>query len=247
MDFGISAAFRGDAGDLHITRAGSLVGTPAFMAPEQARPGAMNGPELDLYAVGVMLYWMLSGRLPFRGTPMEMLAAKATVEPPPLDVEGLDPDLEAAVGRLIAKEPHQRFALAGQARRRLEVHATPLKITDDWKSQLFASRPRFSKRAPMPTPWSPPGADTLERAWPTLVIAPPVPQVVQTLPGRAAVLRSIEAVALRVERGDLGLISVLGESCTVFLRQYPGGGCSAGCGAYAGCVGDEPCRSARGC
>jgi hypothetical protein len=159
-----------------------------------------------------MLYWMLSGRLPFRGTPMEMLAAKATVGPPPLDVEGLDPALEAAVGRLIAKEPYQRFALAGQARRALEVHATPLKITDDWKSQLFASRARFSKRAPMPTPWSPPGADTLEQAWPTLVIAPPVPQVAQALPGREAVLRSIEAVAIRVERGDLGLISVLGES-----------------------------------
>ncbi len=210
-DFGIAAAFLSDVSEMRITGTSALVGTPVYMAPEQAQSGAMNGPELDLYAVGVVLFHMLSGRLPYRGTAMEILAAKATIDPPPLEVPGLDPEVASTVGRLIARDPRHRFALAAQVRRLLEPHARPLIVSD-------ARRPTFvrPRRASVPPRVvqlhrEPPGAETLARAWPTLIVPEGVPGSRAELPGRGAVLRALEAEASDVERGEVRLVSVLGE------------------------------------
>jgi serine/threonine protein kinase len=67
---------------------GDIVGTPAYMSPEQARGDlAVMGPHSDVYAVGTMLYELFSGRLPFdeSGDAMGLLRARTTQEPQPLD------------------------------------------------------------------------------------------------------------------------------------------------------------------
>lgn len=92
-------------------------GTPHWMAPEQAS-GLDIGPAADLYAVGVMLYQVLTGVLPFRGTAAEVLYAKRTQRPPHpgARVAGVPPALDALVGALLQPRPEARPDLGAVAR-----------------------------------------------------------------------------------------------------------------------------------
>jgi serine/threonine-protein kinase len=126
------AAGPGDAAPAGLTRAGDVVGTPAYMAPEQARgePGA-SAPALDVYALGAMLYQLLSGRPPHQdpgadSSPRAVLARAASAAPAPL--ERLAPrapaELIAIAVRAMAADPRQRYpdvlALAEDLRAFLE-------------------------------------------------------------------------------------------------------------------------------
>ena len=96
-----------------ITTAG-IVGTPAYMAPEQIL-GAPIGPQTDLYAFGLVIFEMLTGRLPFSGaTPMELAMKRITG--PPISVRDLRPDLpdrwEAVIAKCLARDPADRFEAA---------------------------------------------------------------------------------------------------------------------------------------
>ncbi|HEX3760466.1 MAG TPA: AAA family ATPase [Kofleriaceae bacterium] len=104
LDFGLVRDVRGPEHD-----DGYLVGTPAYMAPEQTSH-ARVGPEVDWYAVGVMLYAALTGRLPFTGDIRVVLTAKAEGLPvrPAERVDGLPGDLEALCMRLLATDPAER-------------------------------------------------------------------------------------------------------------------------------------------
>ncbi|HQW65192.1 MAG TPA: serine/threonine-protein kinase, partial [Pseudomonadota bacterium] len=80
-DFGVARS----AGSTGITGSGVVIGTPEYLSPEQARAESVDGRS-DLYAVGLMLYEMLSGTLPFRGgTPAEMLAQRIVASPQGID------------------------------------------------------------------------------------------------------------------------------------------------------------------
>jgi len=107
-DFGIAKALSEAE---QLTRTGTLVGTPEYMSPEQAEGGVVDH-RTDLYALGVVLYQMLTGSVPFRGrTPHAVLHA-VIYEPPPPPRQlnpALSPAVESVVLKAIAKRPEQRF------------------------------------------------------------------------------------------------------------------------------------------
>jgi serine/threonine-protein kinase len=110
-DFGIARA-----GASEMTETGSIMGTAQYLSPEQAQGHGVTA-ESDLYSIAVVLYEMLSGRVPFEGDSAVSIALKHLNDPPPaLSVArpGIHPALEAVVMRGLAKQPSQRFAGADE-------------------------------------------------------------------------------------------------------------------------------------
>jgi beta-lactam-binding protein with PASTA domain/predicted Ser/Thr protein kinase len=108
-DFGIARS-----GASQMTEAGSIVGTAQYLSPEQAR-GAPVDPRSDLYSLGIVLYEMLTGQVPFTGdTPVEiaMKHLSQVPEPPSALRPTVPHDLDAVVMRALAKDPEQRYASA---------------------------------------------------------------------------------------------------------------------------------------
>jgi serine/threonine protein kinase len=105
VDFGISALI----GENDIDPDGSLLGTPAYLAPERLEGGQVS-PATDVYAVGLLVYRTLIGQLPWDvGTTTALLRAHQYIEPDPLPpVEGLPPSVAALVGRCLEKRPADR-------------------------------------------------------------------------------------------------------------------------------------------
>lgn len=117
-DFGIARTL---ADESSITQVGSVIGTASYLAPEQAT-GSDAGPQSDLYALGVVAYQLLSGGLPYEAQSLSELALKQQREAPPLlndFVEGVPPQLAAAVDRSLALDPNDRFPSADAMRRGL--------------------------------------------------------------------------------------------------------------------------------
>ena len=119
-DFGV-ARLR----DLGLTRVSSLIGTPAFMAPEQFTGGAVDG-RADLFACGVLLFLLLGGRRPFSGAPAAVMHQILHEEPPLLSHAsgGLAGQaFDDVARRALAKRPEDRFATAGEMREALHAAA----------------------------------------------------------------------------------------------------------------------------
>lgn len=131
-DFGVALALD----DLALTRTGHTVGTPAYMAPEQANGQAVDG-RADLYSLGVVLYQMATGRTPFRGnTPQVLHAHVYDLPPAPSSLARVSPGLEAIILRALAKDPAQRFlsgAAMAQALARLSDQTTPMPVSGQTK------------------------------------------------------------------------------------------------------------------
>ena len=117
-DFGIAKAINQTAPGSMLTGTGTLLGTPDYMAPEQALAGQI-GPWTDLYSLGVMAYEMVAGRVPFHGTttPMAILLKHVNEEIPPVEEvnPSLDRNLSRWVDRLLVKDPEARTRRASDA------------------------------------------------------------------------------------------------------------------------------------
>jgi beta-lactam-binding protein with PASTA domain len=110
-DFGIA-----HAGDPQMTEVGSIVGTAQYLSPEQAR-GRSVGPQTDIYSLGVVLYEMLTGRVPFEGDSSVAIAMQHVSDAPP-PLRGLAPDVPESLALVVAhamlKEPSQRYGSADE-------------------------------------------------------------------------------------------------------------------------------------
>jgi serine/threonine protein kinase len=116
-DFGIAKATEQSS----ITQVGSVLGTAAYLAPEQAR-GEEAGPSADLYALGVVTYQLISGRLPYEANSLTELALKQQQEEPAmLDtlVAAVNPELAEAVAGALALDPRDRYKTALEMRHAL--------------------------------------------------------------------------------------------------------------------------------
>jgi eukaryotic-like serine/threonine-protein kinase len=123
-DFGIAKALSA-AGDAQLTETGMAVGTPTYMAPEQALGGQIDGRS-DVYGLGCVVYEMLAGEPPFSGATPQALIAKRVLEPAPhvrTVRDTVSVSMEQALLRALAKTPADRFSTAGDFARALE--ATP--------------------------------------------------------------------------------------------------------------------------
>jgi len=120
VDFGIAVPCDPVAAGAtqRITEIGMVLGTPAYMAPEQAK-GEAPDPRTDLFALGVMAYEMLAGVLPFSGGGVEVILSNVSKDPPPIHRRApgvaVDPLLEAFARRLMARSLAERFSSAEAA------------------------------------------------------------------------------------------------------------------------------------
>jgi eukaryotic-like serine/threonine-protein kinase len=157
LDFGVAKLLEGDGGPSELSVvAGTMLGTPQYMSPEQAR-GELVGPRADLYAVGIVLYEMLTGRRPFDAERDLAVLRMQVEDPPPTPrdvVPGISAQLEAAVLKALAKQPADRWATA-------EEFATALSRTPEGKRGTprgatvqpdEPSRPGIAPPPPAPAP-----------------------------------------------------------------------------------------------
>jgi predicted Ser/Thr protein kinase len=111
MDFGLARQTVSEE-ESRLTKSGTLLGTPAYMPPEQINSDLKAmGPGCDIYSLGIILYELLTGKVPFEG-PLGTLMATILLDPPPLPSlarADLDPSLEIIVLKALAKSPKDRF------------------------------------------------------------------------------------------------------------------------------------------
>jgi beta-lactam-binding protein with PASTA domain/predicted Ser/Thr protein kinase len=160
-DFGIARA----ASSSEITQTGSIMGTARYLSPEQAQ-GEPSGPSADLYAIGILLYELLTGTVPFEGDSVVAIALRHLSEPPRPPsrlVSSISPNLDAIVLKALAKDPVNRFADADEFLAALAGERERLRAEDG---------SRTASLAPLALP---------------AVVAPPVGTITQTLPSGAAV------------------------------------------------------------
>jgi tetratricopeptide (TPR) repeat protein len=213
-DFGIAADTRTDA--THLTAPGTLIGTPMYMAPEQMQGRACDTPSLDLYPIGVMLYELVSGTLPFAGRSLAALMAKLSEDPPPLAARSgleLPPGLERVIMRLLAREPADRYGFAADARRDLEPFCAPAVMSAErWRELCdWDGDARRQRSLELPEGWIAgwvAGVDALAAgtADPASVDTP----ADMPLVGRDDVLAGIEALADQAEAGEVRAAVVRG-------------------------------------
>jgi tRNA A-37 threonylcarbamoyl transferase component Bud32 len=146
-DFGIAKALHESTG---LTRTGTSIGTPEYMAPEQVQGQKVDG-RTDIYALGIVLYEMLVGWVPFSAhTPVAALYKQVNEPPPPPRQANINvPDwLEAVVLKALAKSPHDRFQQASDFSEALRQRQMPRKVPTPVPAtaRQRAAEPRAERR-----------------------------------------------------------------------------------------------------
>jgi serine/threonine protein kinase len=151
LDFGLAKLLHADAAAPPDARSGVVIGTPYYMSPEQCRAGGQIDERADVYALGVVLFEMLTGKLPFGGDASnEVLLKQVSMRPPSARsiVPDLPEELDAILLRALAKAPDHRFSTMAAFREALLAPAEHSALDrasddlhDDLSGRLLAARP----------------------------------------------------------------------------------------------------------
>jgi serine/threonine-protein kinase len=211
-DFGIASA----AGSAPITRAGTLVGTPAYLAPERAAGGPAT-PASDLYSLGVVGYECLTGTPPFSGMPVEVAAAHRQ-RPLPILPPAVPAGVAGLVAQLTAKDPAARPASAGEVAVRAGRLRDGLAVGTTAAGVAGEPGAPGGPASPAPATWVDAEPVTLA-GWPAPDPAPAHrrPRRERARPGRGAVLAAAAAVV-----AGLAAWLLIGLSGAASPQRQPG-------------------------
>lgn len=218
LDFGLVKG-----GDVDVTRSGTYMGTPSYVAPEQARGRTDIDHRADQYSLGVVMYRMLTGKVPFHGDGPMATALAHIQEPYPPMIERapellVDPVLESIVQRAMSKEPSQRFAdMTEMARALKEWSGASASMSSLAFRQVEPPKP---PRGGLGSPWMWVGAfgtlaiaavgvsvclaavglnQSLNTSPTTMVVEAPKPVPLQIVPLRDELIDAVEPEPLEVE------------------------------------------------
>ncbi|MCC7380683.1 MAG: serine/threonine protein kinase [Deltaproteobacteria bacterium] len=202
LDFGIAKLLGPEVESSHKTRTGSPIGTPYYMSPEQCRADPVDH-RTDIYSFGVMVYQLLSGRLPFRASNyLEILMQhlEKTPEPPSSVAKDLPPALDRVVLWMMAKRAEDRPPNLQTAMRALIEAAAEAGIAMSSLSISGSGAGAASgERVPLPLPLPPP------------VVAPDVSQTMAPAGlANTAINAGEDAIAAPPRRGGIGVAAALG-------------------------------------
>ncbi|MFE2326297.1 protein kinase [Streptomyces sp. NPDC059385] len=221
LDLGVASVM--DTDTTRLTSTGSPIGSPAYMAPEQAMGGAV-GPYTDLYALGVLLYELLSGNVPFAGSTALGVLHRHLYEPPQ-PVRGLRPEvpaeLEAILLRLLAKDPQERPGSAQEVYEAL-TPLLPARGSATPTGPLDPTRPFLRPQAPWPdrapsltaTPAAPsvPGIPSPSPAPSSAPGIPPRPSAPPTAPAKPDIPGAVDQARRLLSQGRLTqAVDILGD------------------------------------
>ena len=217
VDFGIAFLRDDRHAERRLTAAGIVLGTPEFMAPEQAQ-GREIDARCDLFALGVIMYVMLSGRLPFDGTGVEVAIANISKSPPPIASRSgivVEPVLEAFARRLMARRLDARMPSA----------RTALRLLDLIESDPAAAGKLLLPRAVVATPTEPmePVRRTRDVTAPQ-VDAPVHAPAVQAAPAVTVSLRATRSLPVSKRRywiASAASLAVVAAAAVLALANHP--------------------------
>ena len=195
-DFGIARATEQSS----ITQVGSVLGTAAYLSPEQAA-GEEAGPQADLYSLGVVTYQCLAGRLPYEASSLSELVLKQQREAPPR-LDQLRPDVGSSLGRAVAValsiDPRDRYQSAREMGDGLDRAAEATDVDDADRTAATRAIEATSATSILHDPYAEPAHDRWDE--PPVARREPVPRRHQPSAGAAPPRREAPAAAPRRRR-----------------------------------------------